>query len=487
MKKKKENNNKKNKNTSNSKIKEDPKEEDIPKETGSFLGFLVYDKEEEKPKKKFYFGKNKEENIILQSNPKKTKSRFAELFQEIIENDKKSSLEDQKKNLNKSNNEDNNINNINNINENNNNISNENNNNINIIKQNNNIINDNNINNKNLNIINENNNIINDNNSSLNENNNIINEGNNIINENNNASKNKNNNIMENIYLNQINLEPIKEVQDDKNNINSDFFLDNKMNYTNNSININNSISQIKEEKYLSNQSSRQNLPFFNNPIKEKINRNSINSGNTGISTTYESERYSSLVSLSTNNLNKSNSLNKSERTSINEKSVQLIVDIKKIIFLEDKRTSIMIKNIPNKFTGELLLNIINQNFQYTYNIFILPTDNNKYKNYGYAFINFISSYFIPYFYSMFNGKMWSKTNSQKVCEITYSKIQGRKNLMSHYQGKIVYQNDYLKYNSEQKYIIPNQYKLLFTSAFPNVKIENFENYFVTKLPKKNK
>ena len=34
-----------------------------------------------------------------------------------------------------------------------------------------------------------------------------------------------------------------------------------------------------------------------------------------------------------------------------------------------------MIKNIPNKFTRDLLLNLINQNFKYAYDLFILPTD----------------------------------------------------------------------------------------------------------------
>ena len=77
-----------------------------------------------------------------------------------------------------------------------------------------------------------------------------------------------------------------------------------------------------------------------------------------------------------------------------------------------------MIKNIPNKFTGELLLNIINQNFQNAYNIFILPTDKIKNKNIGYASINFVSSYFIPYFYCLFSGKMWSKTNSKKFVKL---------------------------------------------------------------------
>ena len=58
---------------------------------------------------------------------------------------------------------------------------------------------------------------------------------------------------------------------------------------------------------------------------------------------------------------------------------------------------------------------------------------------------------------------------------------------MTHYPGKIVYHNENLKYNSEQKYIIPNEYKILFNQAFPNVNIEKHKYYFVAKLPKKNK
>lgn len=83
-----------------------------------------------------------------------------------------------------------------------------------------------------------------------------------------------------------------------------------------------------------------------------------------------------------------------------------------------------MIKNIPNKFNRDMLLNIIDKNFKGAYDIFILPTDVNRYKNFGYSFINFTCSYYIPNFYYLFNGKKWSNTNSQKMCEITYSKIQ---------------------------------------------------------------
>jgi hypothetical protein len=188
---------------------------------------------------------------------------------------------------------------------------------------------------------------------------------------------------------------------------------------------------------------------------------------------------------------NSSININLNERKSNNSSKMKnnykfyndVIVDIKRVISLEDKRTSIMIKNIPNKFTKDILLPIIDQNFSKAYDIFILPIDMNKNKNFGYAFINFISSYYIPNFYYMFNGKKWSNTNSEKICEITYSKIQGKSNLILHYPTKSVFQNDVKQVNADQKYVIPNDYLLLFKKAFPQQCIEESKFYFITKMP----
>ena len=243
-----------------------------------------------------------------------------------------------------------------------------------------------------------------------------------------------------------------------------------------------------KEEENIKNDDSSLN--------KSSINTSSINTNCD--SKSFEGNSINSIndSSLSENSNSNSNQIKENKKNEQNDKNekndekgekideTNMILDINKVISMEDKRTTIMIKNIPNKFNKDLLLSIINQNFKGTYDLFILPTDINKYKNFGYAFINFTSSYYIPYFYFMFNGKMWSSTNSKKICELTYSKVQGKQNLLGHYPSKIVYGNEEAKnVIPEQKYIIPNVYKIIFNKLFPEEKIEEFKFYFITKMP----
>ena len=211
-----------------------------------------------------------------------------------------------------------------------------------------------------------------------------------------------------------------------------------------------------------------------NNNINNNLN---INNNNIG---------YNNNIINNSNNINNNIiNYNNSNINSINyiEKEFEPNVSIKKILSLEDQRSTMMIKNIPNKFTREKLLEIIDKNFNGTYDLFILPKDGNKNRNFGYAFINFISSYSIPYFYFVFNGKKWVDTNSNKICEITYSKIQGRSELISHYPNKIIYFNDKLDVKNGNKFFIPKDYLDLFKQLFPNHPIEENNLGFITKIP----
>lgn len=46
-----------------------------------------------------------------------------------------------------------------------------------------------------------------------------------------------------------------------------------------------------------------------------------------------------------------------------------------------------------------------------------------------------ISTDKIPTFYFEFNNKRWSRFNSEKICEITYARIQGLVQLIDHFKS----------------------------------------------------
>jgi len=247
---------------------------------------------------------------------------------------------------------------------------------------------------------------------------------------------------------------------------------------------------QIKEEEKKSKE--EENIKNDDSLLNKTSSINTSSITTNYDSKSFESNSINSINDSSLSENSNNNQIKENKKNEQNEKNEQkekkdekdMTLEINKVISMEDKRTTIMIKNIPNKFNKDLLLSIINQNFKGTYDLFILPTDINKYKNFGYAFINFTSSYYIPYFYYMFNGKMWSSTNSKKICELTYSKVQGKKNLLAHYPIKIVYVNEEAKnVIPEQKYIIPNVYKIIFNKLFPEEKIEEYKFYFITNMP----
>lgn len=90
----------------------------------------------------------------------------------------------------------------------------------------------------------------------------------------------------------------------------------------------------------------------------------------------------------------------------------------------EDKRTTLMIKNIPNKYTQKMLLTTIDEKFRGTYDFFYLPIDFKNKCNVGYAFINMVRPEYIVPLVQKLDRKKWEKFNSEKVCNISYARIQ---------------------------------------------------------------
>lgn len=92
-----------------------------------------------------------------------------------------------------------------------------------------------------------------------------------------------------------------------------------------------------------------------------------------------------------------------------------------------------MVRNIPNKYKLNALLEEINENFKNKYDLFYLPIDYTNNCNLGFAFINFIDPLHIIKFNDFYKGRKWRCFNSEKVCELAYAKYQGKKELIDHF------------------------------------------------------
>ncbi len=113
-------------------------------------------------------------------------------------------------------------------------------------------------------------------------------------------------------------------------------------------------------------------------------------------------------------------------------------IDVEKIAAGRDKRTTVMIRNIPNKYTQVMLLSEIDVAFKQEYDFFYLPIDFKNRCNMGYAFINFLDSQSIISFWAEFIGQRWYNFNSEKVCAMSYARIQGRASMIARFQNSIV-------------------------------------------------
>lgn len=107
------------------------------------------------------------------------------------------------------------------------------------------------------------------------------------------------------------------------------------------------------------------------------------------------------------------------------------MINLDNIIKGIDKRTTIMIRHIPNKYSYQDLLEEINIVCKDKYDCFYLPLDSENNCNLGYAFINFINPLHIIFFYNTFKSRKWIRFNSYKECDLSFAKYQGKYELTS--------------------------------------------------------
>ncbi|CAN7103231.1 unnamed protein product [Brassica rapa subsp. narinosa] len=110
-------------------------------------------------------------------------------------------------------------------------------------------------------------------------------------------------------------------------------------------------------------------------------------------------------------------------------------IDLDRIATGDDTRTTLIIKNIPNKYTYMMLVAEIDEKHKGDYDFLCLPIEFKNKCNMGYAFVNMVSPLHIVPFQQTFNGKVWENFNSGKVASLAYAEIQGKSALASYMQN----------------------------------------------------
>lgn len=110
----------------------------------------------------------------------------------------------------------------------------------------------------------------------------------------------------------------------------------------------------------------------------------------------------------------------------------------------KDHRSSLMVRNIPNKYTQQMLLAEFAAagHGPMKMDFFYLPIDFKNKCNRGYAFVNFVDYRDICAFFDEYNGTGWKRFNSDKICDITYARIQGKAAMLKRFENSALMEKD---------------------------------------------
>ena len=263
-------------------------------------------------------------------------------------------------------------------------------------------------------------------------------------------------------------------------------------NYTSQKLNVNMTYNpHIKISSTSSNKQSKTSTENNNKQSQNNSNASSEikNANNKSNNTTQEKKTKNIESKNSTNNNNKSlnntnnrklseQSFNKNIETSTNnnnnnninfttKKCEKLFLNLDDIASGKDLRTTIMIRNIPIKYTDNIL-NETFKEFHGKYDCLYMPYDHEKKGNKGYAFINFVNPLHILLFYEKFNGEKWVHFESSKICELNMAHFQGINEIQKHAKNFKELKKTCFKFN--EKIVIPSKYLHKIKKRFPKMK-----------------
>ena len=213
--------------------------------------------------------------------------------------------------------------------------------------------------------------------------------------------------------------------------------------------------SQEQKNKSIKENEIKKTSPIDNNNTKNESQANKSTVNNS----TKENQK-NAVVSKPKMNIKTSNKCEKQ------------LINLDEIAMGKDKSTTVMIRNIPIKYTDKILNDDLIE-FKGKYNCLYMPYDYEKNGNKGYAFINFVNPLHILYFYEKFNGRRWDQFESNKICELNCAHFQGINEIQKHaknYRGQKK-PNFYMNKNeANENMIIPSKYLPKLIKRFPKMK-----------------
>merc|ERR1719323_1096639 len=104
---------------------------------------------------------------------------------------------------------------------------------------------------------------------------------------------------------------------------------------------------------------------------------------------------------------------------------------------------TVMMRNLPNKYTQRMLLTEINHTgFLGTFDFLYLPIDPETTANRGYSFLNFIDPGFAWMFKMSYEGRKMNRFNSNKAVSVVPATLQGFEANYAHYASARVNRGD---------------------------------------------
>eukprot|EP00931_Biecheleriopsis_adriatica_P040568 TRINITY_DN2324_c0_g1_i12.p1 TRINITY_DN2324_c0_g1~~TRINITY_DN2324_c0_g1_i12.p1 ORF type:complete len:275 (+),score=52.94 TRINITY_DN2324_c0_g1_i12:118-942(+) len=109
---------------------------------------------------------------------------------------------------------------------------------------------------------------------------------------------------------------------------------------------------------------------------------------------------------------------------------------------LETPPTTMMIRNIPNRYSQQELMNELDRlGFLGSYDFFYMPHDRATKYNVGYAFVNFVDNYHAKQLQEVFEGFCFAKHQHQhfkKTARVSVAHLQGFAANLRHYENSAV-------------------------------------------------